>query len=58
MFDLLGELGRSPVDGLNPDGLARLVASVGQLVLGGIEGEGLHLLLIRSRLVSSVDIVV
>ena len=42
IFDLLGKLGSSPVDGLNPDGLASLVASVGQLVLRGIEGEGLH----------------
>ena len=55
VFDLLGKLGSSPVDGLNPDGLAGLVASVRQLVLGGVEGEGLHLHLIRSRLVSSDD---
>ena len=51
MFYLLGKLGSSPVDGLNPDGLAGLVASVRQLVLRGVEGEGLHLHLIRSRLV-------
>ena len=42
MFDLLGKLGSSPVDGLNPDGLAGLVASVRQLVLRGVEGESLH----------------
>ena len=42
VFDLLGKLGGSPVDGLNPDGLAGLVASVGQLILRGIEGEGLQ----------------
>lgn len=46
MFDLLGKLSSSPVDGLNPNGLAGLVASVRQLVLRSIEGEGLHLLLL------------
>ena len=40
--DLLGELGGGPVDGLHADGLAGGVAAVGELVLGGIEGERLH----------------
>ena len=40
--DLFGKLGCGPVDGLHPDGLAGSVAAVGELVLGGVEGEGLH----------------
>ena len=39
---LFGKLGGSPVNSLHPDGLASLVAAVGQLVLRGIECEGLQ----------------
>ena len=38
---LLGQLGSCPVDGLHPNRLARLVATIGQLVLRGVECKSL-----------------
>ena len=38
---LLGQLGGCPVDGLHPNRLARLVATIGQLVLRGVECKSL-----------------
>jgi hypothetical protein len=40
--DLLGQIGGGLVDGLASVLGASLVAAVGQLVVAGIEGEGLH----------------
>ena len=39
---LLGQFGGTPVDISTGKVLARLVAPVDELVVGGVEGEGLH----------------